>query len=136
MRIFERRRQQPGDGRDALVKRQILGDVAGLVTVDKGQAGLILDRQQLDVQPLQVGLCANVLGQHQLDESVLLQTGCQQVDKLRVMIRREAGGNGHVETSRRGNRGMTGILRGIGGFGTGLFFRQVPATPPGPEYAR
>ncbi|MNG05551.1 hypothetical protein D3C84_887460 [compost metagenome] len=97
MRIFERGRQQPGDSRDAFGKRQVLGDIAGLVAVDKGQAGLILDRQLLDDQPLQVCFCANVLGQHQLDESVLLQTGRQQVDKLRVMILREAGGNGHVK---------------------------------------
>ena len=92
MRIFERFRQQPGNGRHGLIKGEVLGDIAGLIAVHKRQARLILDRDLPDDDPLQLGVRADVLGQHQLDEGVLSQPGFQQVQKLRTMIRHGRGG--------------------------------------------
>ncbi|MNT81978.1 hypothetical protein D3C72_2216410 [compost metagenome] len=52
MRIFERCWQQLGNVRDAFFQRQVLGDVAGLVAVNEGQARLRLDRHRFDDDPL------------------------------------------------------------------------------------
>jgi len=122
VRVLERARQQRGNRRHAVGQRQVLGDVAGLVAVDEGQARLLLDRHCLDDQPLQLGFVTDVFGQHQLDKGVLRNACAQQFDELGVMIRRGAGrlsGNGHEQ--KRLGQGMPGILGGMGVQGTGLF---------------
>jgi hypothetical protein len=53
MGIFEGFRQQAGDQRLRFGERVILGDVAGLVAIHEGQAGLILHGDGLDDDPLQ-----------------------------------------------------------------------------------
>ncbi|MNY59720.1 hypothetical protein D3C86_1961960 [compost metagenome] len=71
----------------------------------------------LDDDALQVRFVTDILGQHQFDERALRQAAGQQVDELRVMIRREAGGScgsGHVGSASGGtNLGDAGILGGM-----------------------
>ena len=94
--ILERFGQQAGNDRHAFVQREILGDIAGFIAIYKGQARLLLDCYLLDDHPLQFSLGAHVFGQHQLDKGILGQTGFQQVQKLRTMIRhRRGGGSSH-----------------------------------------
>ncbi|MNP33801.1 hypothetical protein D3C76_1270620 [compost metagenome] len=110
MRVLERCWQQRSNGFHPFGHREILGDVAGLVAVDEGQARLVLDRQLLDDQPLEVRFVTHVLGQHQFDESVLFKAGAQQLDELGVVIRRgtdgRCGGRHGQAASGRGESGM------------------------------
>ena len=111
VRVLELRRQQRGNRCHTFGLREVLGDVAGLVAVDEGQARLLLDRDRLDDQPLQLGFLTDVLGQHQLDKGVLLKARGQQFKELRVMIRRGAGRfSGSRHEQKRLGQGMPGIL--------------------------
>ena len=56
---------------------QVLGDVAGFVTVNERQARLCLDQQRLDDDPLQLRFAAYMSGKHQLHERILGKAGVQ-----------------------------------------------------------
>ena len=73
MGIFERIWQPSVEQLQRFGQWQVLGDVAGLVAVNKRQARLGLNADQTRHYPLQVQFVTTVFGQHQLHQRALQQ---------------------------------------------------------------
>ncbi|MNS88235.1 hypothetical protein D3C72_1222010 [compost metagenome] len=137
--ITKRARQQFSHQRQGFFIGQVPGDVAGLVTVDKRQAGLPLDHQGFGDNPLQGLFSADMARQHQFDQRVLLQAGGEQAQKLRTRIRRGLGGGGigHrgwvPRVAKGAARRNAGHFTWMTGLRTAFVDQRSPLTPTPPD---
>ncbi len=78
----------------ALWHQQVLGDVLGLMAVDKGQMGLLFEHHRTCGHPLQSRLLTVVVGQHHFDQGSLLQglvdQGAKAFNRGGVLLHRAA----------------------------------------------